>query len=377
MTKIYISFTKDDIPRPQYFYIIRGKENAMKRTAAITIWLVAAIPLAAKIDRLEIDLAGSWKFEIGDDSAFAKPDFDDSEWGTVKVPAYWEEQGFPGYNGYAWYRIAFKVPKRLKERSIKLKLGRIDDVDLTFLNGMPIGSMGSFPPKLEKAYDRERTYALPGGLVRFGGVNILAVRVYDEEGAGGILDGPVGIFSEREISLEIDLSGKWEFRTGDQAEWKDAGLDDSGWNRISVPGTWERQGYRDMDGFAWYRQTVSIPARLKNSRLVLVLGKIDDMDETYWNGTKIGSTGHMEGNFLQMRNNPFYNRERMYFIPPNQLRWDSENEIAIRVFDIWNHGGIYEGPVGITTQKQFLEYIGKKKTSTSLFERLAGWLKGR
>jgi sialate O-acetylesterase len=78
-----------------------------------------------------------------------------------------------------------------------------------------------------------------------------------------------------------------------------------------------------------------------------------------------------------MRNNPFYNRERMYFIPPNQLRWDSENEIAIRVFDIWNHGGIYEGPVGITTQKQFLEYIGKKKTSTSLFERLAGWLKGR
>ncbi|MBN1893191.1 beta galactosidase jelly roll domain-containing protein [bacterium] len=349
----------------------------MKRIIAVIVWLIAAIPLSAKIDKLEIDLTGTWKFEIGDDSAFADPGFNDSHWGAIQVPAYWEEQGFPGYNGYGWYRIVFKVPRRLKNRSIKLKLGRIDDVDQAYLNGALIGSMGSFPPALEKAYDKERVYPLPAGIVRFGGVNTLAVRVYDEEGGGGIPDGPVGIFSEREVFLELDLSGKWKFKPGDDPARNENGFDDSGWKRISVPGTWEKQGYADMDGYAWYRQTVSIPARLKNSRLLLVLGKIDDMDETFWNGTKIGSTGHMEGAFLEMRNNPFYNRERMYFIPPNLMRWDSENQIAIRVYDIWNHGGIYEGPAGITTQKHFLEYMGKQKIRTGFFERLTGWLKGR
>ncbi len=35
-------------------------------------------------------------------------DFDDSKWDKITVPSSWENQGFRGYNGYAWYRVSFE-----------------------------------------------------------------------------------------------------------------------------------------------------------------------------------------------------------------------------------------------------------------------------
>ena len=50
-----------------------------------------------------LDLRGTWKFEVGDDMRWAEPSFSDKEWVSVNVPANWETQGFPGYDGYGWY----------------------------------------------------------------------------------------------------------------------------------------------------------------------------------------------------------------------------------------------------------------------------------
>jgi len=52
----------------------------------------------------EIDLNGEWKFRIGDNKDWADPAFSDAGWTTIKAPGPWEDQGFRGYDGYAWYR---------------------------------------------------------------------------------------------------------------------------------------------------------------------------------------------------------------------------------------------------------------------------------
>ena len=48
--------------------------------------------------------------------------FDDSEWEKINVPSSWENQGFHGYDGYAWYRTSFKLKTSDAEKDLHLDL---------------------------------------------------------------------------------------------------------------------------------------------------------------------------------------------------------------------------------------------------------------
>ena len=82
-----------------------------------------------------------------------------------------------------------------------------------------------------------------------------------------------------------------------------------------------------------------------------MLGKIDDVDETYLNGELIGKTGRMRKDGSISSNND-YIKIRGYTIPRSLLR-EKTNVLAVRVYDGFKDGGIYEGPVGIVTEKEF------------------------
>ena len=107
------------------------------------------------------NLKGTWLFSIGINEEWISPKFNDSGWETIKVPSPWEDQGFNGYNGYAFYRKKFTIPSTYKGRMLYLNMGYIDDVDAVYLNGNKIGSTGSFPPNYNTAYDAERIYYIP------------------------------------------------------------------------------------------------------------------------------------------------------------------------------------------------------------------------
>ena len=88
-----------------------------------------------------------WKFKTGDDPAWATPAFDDRHWGTVDPSQIWEEQGYKGYDGMAWYRLKIPIRSSLKDPnntkdSLQIMLGKIDDCDQVFLNGELIGENG-------------------------------------------------------------------------------------------------------------------------------------------------------------------------------------------------------------------------------------------
>ena len=61
---------------------------------------------------------------------------------------------------------------------------------------------------------------------------------------------------------------------------------------------------------------------------------IDDNEETYINGKKIGETNG-------------WDIQRVYLIPYDIINWDKENVIAIRVNDTGGEGGMYEGPYSV------------------------------
>lgn len=109
--------------------------------------------------------------------------------------------------------------------------------------------------------------------------------------------------------------------------WQLADFDDAGWAHMKLPGVWESQGFEDLDGVVWFRKTITINSADAGKAATLELAKIDDMDETFVNGTKIGSMTQ-------------WDQDRRYTIPAGILK-AGKNTIAIRVTDGMGGGGIY------------------------------------
>ena len=161
------------------------------------------------------DLSGRWRFSIGDRPEWASSDYNDAHWEKIWVPKSWEEQGFHGYDGYAWYRTSVQLVEINEKQSYYLKLGYIDDVDEVYINGKKIGSTGTFPPRYTTAFNAQRVYAIPSMFIHKNKTMTIAVRVFDEGGEGGIVHGEIAIFVDNSsVFTDFDLQGDWKFKTG-------------------------------------------------------------------------------------------------------------------------------------------------------------------
>ena len=315
--------------------------------------LLSATSLASDWD-LIVSLEGRWKFTIGDKMEWSSPDYSDRSWETLPVPAKWEDHGFNGYDGYAWYRKYFNGSYLPRNRPIYLFLGYIDDVDEVYINGQLVGFSGSFPPKFATAHRANRRYLIPDELINYDGNNLISVRVYDKYGEGGILSGDIGLFTHRNFdNAIIGLQGIWSFKKGDNSQWRNRYFNDDDWDQITVPRPWENQGYKRYDGYGWYRKTIRLTEQQVRGPMVLVLGKIDDFDQTFFNGKLIGSTN--DGR--EFGRSWSFSKVRVYEIPPDLIKIGQTNAIAIRVLDIGNVGGIYEGPVAIVPKSQVKRFL--------------------
>jgi sialate O-acetylesterase len=113
------------------------------------------------------------------------------------------------------------------------------------------------------------------------------------------------------------------------ASWAAVEVPADGWQAMALPTTWETAGLPDFDGIVWFRRVVEIPAELAGKMATLELGNIDDRDDTYLNGQRIGG---ME----------VWNAGRKYDIGAGALQ-AGKNVLAVRVLDTGGGGGIY-GP---------------------------------
>jgi hypothetical protein len=136
------------------------------------------------------------------------------------------------------------------------------------------------------------------------------------------------------------------FAIGDDPARAAPGFDDSGWTRLSTLAPYERQGFAGYDGFSWYRIHVSIPASIRTTvhwprRLHLYLSSIDDVDETWFNGVRVGAMGQMPEDPRGYSTR--WNGLRDYYVAvaTGLVHFDADNVIAVRVYDGGGNGGFY------------------------------------
>ncbi len=136
------------------------------------------------------------------------------------------------------------------------------------------------------------------------------------------------------------------FATGDDSARSRPDFDDRSWKEISTLANYETQGFAGYDGWSWYRIHVVIPTSLREharwrQRLTVYLSGIDDVDETWFNGVKIGKTGQFpsdSGGYDTRWTTP---RSYHVDLATGLIRWDRDNVIAIRVYDGDGGGGFY------------------------------------
>lgn len=141
-------------------------------------------------------------------------------------------------------------------------------------------------------------------------------------------------------SVSLDLEGTWKFTKGDDPSYASPEFDDSAWQDIEVPG--DGTPFADYDGFGWYRLTFTLPAEAAGTNLVASLGFLDDVDEAFLNGTRIGGSGTMPPAASSQ-----WFEKRLYPVPADAPNFGGENTLAVRLYDMNGGGGWYEGPVGI------------------------------
>lgn len=113
----------------------------------------------------------------------------------------------------------------------------------------------------------------------------------------------------------------------DDGAWMQPEYDDRDWDTLPVPALWETAGYA-MDGVAWYRTTFELSAQEAAAGVTLGLGMIDDSDEAWVNGRRIGATVNR------------WNEPRRYPVAAQALRAGT-NHLAVRVTDTGGGGGIH------------------------------------
>ena len=141
-----------------------------------------------------------WKFQldpeaVGEKEGWFGPNCDDREWASLKAGKWWEPQGYGsgknrdqikgGYNGFAWYRKSVSIPAEHKGKRVFLRFGGIDESGWVYLNGQKIA---------ETVFDLEKnpdSWITPvvcdiTDLISFEKPNLIAVKVEDQNGAGGL-----------------------------------------------------------------------------------------------------------------------------------------------------------------------------------------------
>ncbi len=138
------------------------------------------------------------------------------DWVPLPVPGAWES-AMGDLDGFGWYRCFVDVPADWEGSRLLLTVRRIDDVDEAYFNGSRVGANGGMPPLFGKpSSDVRRPAVIDPDQVRFGQKNLIAFRVYDEKGRGGIIEGPIQLGRLKDA---IDLAGTWDFVSGDQREY--------------------------------------------------------------------------------------------------------------------------------------------------------------
>lgn len=167
----------------------------------------------AKIDKVYQEENAAWQQRVfGLDKGLAEgntqrplwaaPDLDETDWQTMNQPVRWSTNELARWDGIVWFRRIIDIPADWAGRDVKLCLGEVDDQDVTYWNGEPVGATNS--------WNNKRQYIIPGRLVK-AGRNVVTVRIFDSGGEGGFL-GKTEDMQVQNGTASLSLSGAWRYK---------------------------------------------------------------------------------------------------------------------------------------------------------------------
>lgn len=135
-------------------------------------------------------LDDQWHFAIdpqdqGISQGWMSPTFDDSAWGRIESRRPWEEQGYAGYDGYAWYRVPFFAPLEWRGSQVRFETDGAGDEYDVFVQGKLVRHQGGGDFGTIALWPSITPIE---GALEYGKVNELAIRVLDHgwSGVGGL-----------------------------------------------------------------------------------------------------------------------------------------------------------------------------------------------
>lgn len=169
-----------------------------------------------------LTLNGQVRFNLGDDPdgklGWVRPAFDDSQWPLLRTYRTWDQQGYNGYSGFAWYR--FKVILPPQSQPLGILIPRLLTSYEVFANGEFVGGFGGMPPHGRYVIGFDQIFVLPTDISSARYPITIAIRVWNMDWlarlAGGLEGAPViGEMSAlRDLKTQNDWARFWSLTSG-------------------------------------------------------------------------------------------------------------------------------------------------------------------
>lgn len=152
--------------------------------------------------------------DIGMKEKWYEPAFNSQSWGLMIQPQEWTHTDLASFDGVVWLRYEFMVAEDDADHAGKLSLGKVDDNDVTWLNGIKIGET--------RGAGVDRIYEIPTGVLREG-KNTIVIKVVDAIREGGLTGKKENLYIET-VDGKYSLAGEWQYKTS--VETKDYHYED-------------------------------------------------------------------------------------------------------------------------------------------------------
>jgi hypothetical protein len=154
--------------------------------------LFAALLPATRAQSFDLDTSrlpisqvdSAWRFHLGDDPRWAQPDFDDSNWPTLRPTEDWTSQGYPRFTELAWFR--FRLRAAAHTQLLVLDLPDIPKSYQLFSDGKLVAQVGALPPgPAHNVIGADRVFTLPVNSGSSPKEIVVAIRIWQDPRLAG------------------------------------------------------------------------------------------------------------------------------------------------------------------------------------------------